>query len=93
MDHCLADAEITGRNAFIEGRQSTLGIHPLDALPYRHLHFGIVVQLHSRLHKPNGIRGRGWDKTSASSAHYVNQRRIPLNKATRRDQEEGCEKS
>lgn len=59
MDHCLADTEITSRNAFIEGCQSTLGIHPLNALSHRHLHFRIVVQLHSRLHKPNGIRGRG----------------------------------
>lgn len=59
MDHCLADSEIACRNTFIEGRQSTLRIHSFDALSHRHLHFGIVVQLHSRLHKPNGIRGRG----------------------------------
>lgn len=81
MHHRLADSKVAGRDALVEGRHASLGVHPLDALPHGHLHLGVVVQLHSRLHKPNGIRCRGGDKAGTRCTHDVHQWRVTFNKA------------
>lgn len=81
MDHSLADAKIAGRDALVEGLDTALGIDPFDALPHRHLDLGVVVQLHSGLDKPNGIRGRGGDEAGTGGAHDVNQWRVTFNES------------
>jgi len=81
VDHGLADSKIAGCDALVEGSNASLCVDPLDALPYGHLHLGVVVQLHPCLHKPNGICGRGGDETSTRCTHYVHQWRVRFNKA------------
>lgn len=79
VHHRLADAKVARCDALVEGSNAALCIDPFDALSHRHLHLRVVVQLQTRLHKPNGIRRRRCDKASACSAHNVNQGRIALN--------------
>jgi len=43
VDHGLADSEIAGGDALVEGSNASLGVDPLDALSYGHLHLGVVV--------------------------------------------------
>lgn len=85
VHHCLADAKVAGRDAFVESLNAALCVHTLDALPHRHLHLGIVIELQSRLDKPNGIRRRGRDKAGAGRAHDVHQRRVALNETENED--------
>lgn len=76
MNHSLADAKVTGRDALVESQQTGLSVYPADAVAHRHFVLGIVVQLQARLDEPNRIRCRRGGKARTGGGQQMDDRRV-----------------